>query len=320
MSAAPLVSVVIPVLNGAATIGDTLTGLLHQRPLGFEREILVVDNGSTDATRRVVGQFPVTLLSEPRPGPSAARNCGLHAARGAIVAHLDADTLPTRGWLAAIAAAFADPAVVQVAGRLLADRPSTPAARYFARCFLDRDEANARATPFPFASSGNMAVRREALLAVGGWDEQFRVSQDVDLSCRLADRFAQPIRYQAAALAFVRICRTPAELRAQAFKYGQGRAQLWMHYRDRAPSSARQATRIAGGLAWSAAWPAVIAAARRLGRASAEDVALAVCHRTWNWFLWRGFASMVRHREWRQLPVRRRAPAGAVAAPAAPEL
>lgn len=301
MSASPSVSVVVPVLDGAATIAATLTGLLNQAPSPCSAEILVVDNGSTDATRAIVATFPVQLLTESTPGPAAARNRGLHAARAAIVAHLDADTLPTRRWLAEIAAPFADPSVTQVAGRMLGHRPSTPAERYYARCFLDRDEENTRAEGFPFAASGNMAVRRDAALAVGGWDETFRVAQDVDLSFRLLRRFGTPIRYQPGALVFVRTSRTLAELRRRAFKYGQGRAKLWLQYREAAAWGPRRTARIAGGLVLAAVWPYLLSTARWTGRATAEDVHEAVCHRAWNWGLWRGFASMIRHREWRQL-------------------
>ena len=301
MNGAPSVSVVIPVLNGAATIGDTLTGLTHQAPSSFTAEILVVDNGSTDATRAIVEQFPVELLTETTPGPAAARNRGLHAARGAIVAHLDADTLPTRHWLAEIAAPFADRNVTQVAGRMVSYRPSTPAERYYSQCFLDREEENARAEGFPFAAAGNMAVRRDAALAVGGWDEEFRVGQDVDLSHRLLQRFATPIRYQPGALVFVRTSRTVAELKGRAFKYGQGRAKLWLQYRDAAAWGPRRAARVTASLAVSAVWPYLLSAARVAGYATDQDVQTARCHRAWNWSLWRGFASMVRHGEWRQL-------------------
>ena len=301
MSASPSVSVVIPVLNGAATIGDTLTAVMHQAPSAFTAEILVVDNGSTDDTRAIVGKFSVALLTENTPGSAAARNRGLHAARGAVVAHLDADTLPTRRWLAEIAAPFSDPSVTQVAGRMLGYRPSTPAECYYARCFLDCEAANANAEGFPFAAAANMAVRRDAALAIGGWDETFRVGQDVDLSYRLRRHFQTPIHYQARALAFVRTSRTVAELRARAFKYGQGRARLWLRHREVAAWGTRRAARVACGLALSALWPYLLRTAHWTGCATNRDVETAECQRVWHWGLWRGFASMLRHREWRQL-------------------
>lgn len=297
----PSVSIVIPVLNGAATVGATLTALLHQSDAASPPEILVIDNGSTDATRSVVEGFPVTLLTEGTRGPAAARNCGLRAARGAIVAHLDADTLPTRRWLAEIAAPFADAHIQQVAGRMLPYRPSTAAERYYATRFLDREAENARAQRFPFAASGNMAVRRDALLAVGGWDESFLVGQDVDLCYRLQRRFQTPIHYQPGAAAFVRTSHSVAALRARAFKYGQARAKLWQQYPEAAAWGLGWGTRVATALMLSAAAPHLLRVMQWTGRANAAAVEQAECHRAWTWSLWRGFASMIRHREWRQL-------------------
>lgn len=301
MSGSPAITIVIPVLNGAATIGDTLTGLMNQAPQPLSREVLVVDNGSTDATRGVVARFPVTLLTELRPGPAAARNRALQEARGEIVAHLDADTLPARHWLAAIAAPFADSTVTQVAGRMLAYRPSTAAERYYAEHLLDCEAENATADGFPFAAAGNMAVRRNAAVAVGGWDERYRVSQDVDLSYRLRRRFDTTIRYQPGAIVFVRTSRTVADLRGRAFKYGQGRAKLWLQYREVAPWGPRWSARVCRSLALSVLAPPLLRAARRAGRATDQDIENAECHRAWTWSLWRGFASMLRHREWRRL-------------------
>ena len=93
-------SVVVPVLNGEDTIGDLLIALTHQRGVSGNVEFIIVDNGSTDNTKEIVGAYEVMLLHEPKPGPSAARNRGLYHASGEIVAYLDADTIPTRRWLA----------------------------------------------------------------------------------------------------------------------------------------------------------------------------------------------------------------------------
>lgn len=299
MNNLPAVSVVIPVLNGADTIGDTLSGLMSQAERPRETEIIVVDNGSSDGTAAVVKNFPVTLLCEPKRGPSAARNRGLYAARGEVIAYLDADTLPTRRWLAEIAAPFVDPAIVLVAGRLMGYRPETTAEKFYALFYVDREQEDAHAVSFPFAPSANMAVRRAAALAIGGWDEDFRVAQDMELSYRLVNEFKTPIHYQPRALVFLRTRATDAQLNRQAFKYGQGRAKLWMRYPAVARWNALRAIRILSGLAVIGVWPLAASAAKMAGRASDEDVVFAKYYRSWNWWSWRGFASMVRHKEWR---------------------
>ena len=118
----PIVSVVIPVYNGSATIGDTLRSLQAQSGApAFE--VIVVDNGSTDATREVVSRFDVTLLDEVTRGPAAARNRGLRDARADIVAHCDADTVLTRRWLSELVEPLRDPGVA------VADEPEEDADR-----------------------------------------------------------------------------------------------------------------------------------------------------------------------------------------------
>src|SRR5271170_322403 len=113
------VTVILPVLNGAATIGDTLAALCSQAGAPKQMEVLVIDNGSTDGTVEIVRKFPVTLLHEPMRGPSRARNCGLKAAKGEILVCLDADTLPTRRWLRELIRPFEDAGAVLVGGEIL---------------------------------------------------------------------------------------------------------------------------------------------------------------------------------------------------------
>ena len=95
-------SVIVPVFNGADTIGECLASLLalDYPPSGFE--IVVVDNGSTDGTAAVVAGLGgrVRLLHEPVRGASAARNRGVRAARGRLVAFTDADCAVEPHWLA----------------------------------------------------------------------------------------------------------------------------------------------------------------------------------------------------------------------------
>jgi glycosyltransferase involved in cell wall biosynthesis len=89
----PLVSCIVAVFNGERYLAEALRSILAQtyRPL----EVLVVDDGSTDGTPAVIDGFgdQVRMLRQPNAGPAAARNRGLAAARGGLVAFLDADDL-----------------------------------------------------------------------------------------------------------------------------------------------------------------------------------------------------------------------------------
>jgi glycosyltransferase involved in cell wall biosynthesis len=87
-------SVIVPMRNAAPYVRDCLRSALGQ--LSADDEILVVDNGSTDASVAVVESLSdprIRLLEEPKPGPSAARNAGLEVSRGRYVTFLDADDM-----------------------------------------------------------------------------------------------------------------------------------------------------------------------------------------------------------------------------------
>ncbi len=109
-------SVVIPALNEEAIIDDCLVALLTQgEPVD---EIIVIDNGSTDATAERARAYPgVVVISEPRPGISVARTRGFDAATGDIIARIDADTIVDPDWSAVIRRTFErDPELAAVGG------------------------------------------------------------------------------------------------------------------------------------------------------------------------------------------------------------
>src|SRR5215218_6966854 len=84
----PSVDIVIAVRNEEKMLGACLESLLDQDYDGAIR-VIVVDNGSTDATRDICGRYPVELLMEGQTGPAAARNTGIHFGSGELVAFLD---------------------------------------------------------------------------------------------------------------------------------------------------------------------------------------------------------------------------------------
>jgi glycosyltransferase involved in cell wall biosynthesis len=291
------VSVVVPVLNGAASIGSLLDALGQQAVPPPDCEIIVVDNGSTDGTPDIVRRFGVTLLEEGVRGPAAARNRGLRHATGEVVAHLDADTQPSRRWLAELVAPFAAPQVVLTAGRTVCYPQDTAAGRYVAASGLYETERAINREPFPFAPSLNMAIRRAAAEAVGGWATDMMTGEDVDFSHRVLRAFPSRIVYRPGAVLFHRTRATAEELRRQAWTYGEGAAHLYLRYPEVVRWDLPKTLVLGGRLILRSAMPTILAAGHAIGRASAKDVEFARYHRLWTWWFWRGFFSMYRHRE-----------------------
>lgn len=280
----------MPAYNAAATIGAALEALLRQARVPPIVDLIVVDNGSSDETRAVVRGYPaVTLLEERTRGPAAARNCGLRHARGDIVVHLDADTLPTRQWLHHLVKPFADPMVQLSAGQTLIFEPSTSVERYIAGAGLYETERAITREPFPFVPSLNMAVRRSAALAVGGWTEELFTAEDVDFSHRVLQRFPSQIAYAPDAVLFHRVRSTPEQLARLAHTYGEGVARMYQRYHDEVTWDAVKTAKVFSRLAARAAATAALQIASRLGLTTSERAEFSRCHRIWSWNFCRGF-------------------------------
>jgi glycosyltransferase involved in cell wall biosynthesis len=288
------VTVVIPVLNGAATIGDLLTALGGQVNVPAGTETIVVDNGSTDGTQDIVRRFPVRLAHEARRGPGAARNCGLHAAGGDVVAFIDADAMPTRRWLAALIAPFSDPQTLVVGGRILAFRSETPAERYMASIGMFDPKNNITRELFPFAVTMNMAVRRTIALELGGFAEDMPTAEDMDFSLRLTQRFGHRLVYQPQAVVMHRGRQGDAALWRQAWTYGEGMADMYLRYHELVRWDAGKSLRVALSVGQRAAQAGVLRAGRWLRLGDAEKAEVASYHARWTWWFWRGFFSMHR--------------------------
>lgn len=195
-AASPLeVSVVIPAKDDAEMLRRCLSALAHQSLA--PREIIVVDNGSTDRTRAVVHEAGARLLVQSEPGILAASAAGYDAAEGEIIARLDADCVPSADWLARVVDVFARDATLDaVAGparsvdgprRLRVALPRIYLGAYFGILFPALGH-------IPLFGS-NMAMRRDAWAAVS--DQVHRhdplVHDDLEVAFHLGERHR--IRY-----------------------------------------------------------------------------------------------------------------------------
>jgi glycosyltransferase involved in cell wall biosynthesis len=177
----PLVSIIVPTRNRARLLTRLLESFASLRYPAWEG--IVVDDGSTDDTSRVVERFrasglPLTYLYQPWSKMGAARNLGLERACGSIVAFTDDDCLVAPCWLDAIARAFEEhPAALGVQGKTVTDRAAmTP----FTRQIEQLQGGN------PYRTC-NIAYRAEVLRDLGGFDTNLIRGEDVVMGMRVLE-------------------------------------------------------------------------------------------------------------------------------------
>lgn len=184
--AAPRISVIVPVYRHWELVPDLVAALGAQTLAAAAFETILVDN-APDEPRPALDPLPgVRVIPCAAPGSYAARNAGIAAARGGLLAFTDADCRPEPGWLAALDAAARAPAT---AGRLLAGpvrltgagAPPNPYEVYD----LIRGIPQERYVRHGYAATANLAVPAEVFAAVGGFDARRRSGGDAAF-CRRA--------------------------------------------------------------------------------------------------------------------------------------
>jgi GT2 family glycosyltransferase len=226
----PPVSVVVCSFNGAETLRDCFDGLRELDYPAFE--VIVVDDGSTDGTTGIAEAYGFRVIRTPHLGLSSARNTGIEAAEGEIVAFLDADAWPDPNWLKYLVFALTTSEDVGVGGPNIAP----PGDGVVPACV-----ANAPGGPVHVLTTDrqaehipgcNMVFRKQSLEEVGGFDSQFRAAgDDVDLCWRLLERGGTIGFHPGAVVWHHRRNSVRAYVRQQ---YGYGRAEAllerkWPH-------------------------------------------------------------------------------------------
>lgn len=183
----PLVSVVVCTYNGSRTLRDALGRIARLNYPNFET--IVVDDGSTDESAQIAREFDVRLIQTTNRGLSAARNTGCKAARGEIVAYLDDDAYPDPYWLQFIASGFMQSDHVGIGGPNIPPPDDGLRADCVAHAPGGPMHVLITDTVAEHLPGCNMAFRKSALEAIGGFDEQFCVAgDDVDVCWRLQAR------------------------------------------------------------------------------------------------------------------------------------
>lgn len=211
-------SIVLCTYNGAKKIEKSLRSILAQNYPRKDYEVIVVDDGSTDETAKVVKRFPVEYHKhKSNLGLAAARNTGLRSAKGKILICYDDDCTADEDWLKFLAKGYENDKVIGVGGTIKLPKNPTFADEY---CF---QTGYGQPVPMTLGRSTNIVSRwvdyletsfvnpqskfkfgdqvrelpgilssfkKECLEMVGGWDvDLVNVSEDTDLCRRLAIKF-----------------------------------------------------------------------------------------------------------------------------------
>jgi GT2 family glycosyltransferase len=194
----PYFSVVVPTYNRLGRLRHVIAALEQQAYPSDAYEVIVVSDGSTDGTNPYLKTLHSTMrlqwLSQPNRGPAAARNAGIQRAAGEFIVFIDDDVVPAPQLLGEHARSHKEAGHdVVVLGPLLTPEgfEMDPWVRWEQEMLMKQYRALLRgdwlATARQFYT-GNASLRRSHILAAGGFDEDFRRAEDVELAYRLADR------------------------------------------------------------------------------------------------------------------------------------
>ena len=178
-------SVIVPVFNGANTLGACLDALATQSADPDSYEVIVVDDGSTDGSAEVAKRHGVTSIQQDHAGPAAARNRGAAQAQGAALLFTDADCQPAGNWIEQMLAPLDDPRAAGVKG-VYRTRQCSLLARFAQAEFEEKYGRQRRMAQIDFVDTYAAAYRRDLFLAHGGFDPGFLGDEDQEFSFRLA--------------------------------------------------------------------------------------------------------------------------------------
>jgi glycosyltransferase involved in cell wall biosynthesis/SAM-dependent methyltransferase len=234
----PLISIVIPVFNAQDTLVLCLDSISQLRYPTSRLETIVVDNGSTDSSVNIAGNYNVTLLHESSVKSSyAARNTGVKAARGDLIAFTDADCIVTPDWLTHLAAHWQDETAGCFAGEIEAYQPGDLIEQFSDRQGILRQSGTLSCTYLPYTQTANSAYRKSVFEQVGLFDPDMTSGGDADIAWRMQQKLGLKIKFVPEALVYHKHRTSIEGLFNQFRKYEHGKSFWSGKYPDyEAPS------------------------------------------------------------------------------------
>ena len=229
----PQVSVVVPVYNGEADLPDLIECLRSQTYPPHRVEYLIVDNNSRDRTSAILetaakfNQITIRPLTENQIQSSyAARNKGIRASIGEIIAFTDADCRPESQWLENLVKPFLDAEIALCAGEILA-LPGTTLLEQHATIENTLSQKHTLAHPFcAYGQTANLAVRKQVLETVGLFRPYLTSGGDADLCWRILRQTSYKLNFAQNAIVQHRHRSTLKQLQSQWYRYGESNKYL----------------------------------------------------------------------------------------------
>ncbi|MFN6571205.1 glycosyltransferase [Dendronalium sp. ChiSLP03b] len=232
----PKVSVVVPIYNGELDLPELINCLLAQTYPNDRVEYLLVDNSSRDQTAVIIQTavqnansqgINICYLSENKIQSSyAARNTGIRASTGEIIAFTDADCRPQPEWLYALVQAFAEPTIGFVGGTIVALPGKTIFENYAERRKILSHKDTALHPFLPYAAGANLAIRRKTLQEIGLFRPYLTTGGDADICWRIQRQSSWQCSFAEQAVLWHRHRPSLWELRKQFRRYGRSHKYL----------------------------------------------------------------------------------------------
>jgi len=197
----PTISIIIPVCNGEKTLASCLDALIKLDYPIEDREIIVVDNNSTDNTKEIVKRYPVRYLFEKKRSVGLAKNKGIENSEGKYIAFIDADCMADRYWIKHLIEAAKDEKVGCAGGKIIAVNLNGCVARHVAssNIYSQYGQINTTRDSLPWITGGNAIIRRDIFRDIGLFIPEG--VEDVDFTNR-AILTGYKIRYEPRAVVF----------------------------------------------------------------------------------------------------------------------